>query len=340
MFTAGVLETTNAMESTDSESSEDEPEHKQQPYVDIDAVNSTLTVVHEQYNKLLLKYSDALNVIDHLKCQLACGINYGSTGALQRKVSVSDLRVHSPETEYAFTHTRRTPVDTRSGLLKLGVGKLFPETAIFCNDDLARLPEPKHASQIALQYPEESTSQAESDDQEACHASEFQGPQTPPSNYASIISDPPEESLVSQVTVVADANKFSEPGANDRVRSGPPSRKKSPGQRKHNQVAVVYPALRNAQICTMACCMTHSCCCCKHMENPKKPTCTLQTPSAQSCFTAHFSAPVAPFSQKCLCSGTDNTTDAALFKISSALDTALQIAGELRNVSFSLVEKW
>uniref|UniRef100_A0A1E1XD49 Uncharacterized protein n=1 Tax=Amblyomma aureolatum TaxID=187763 RepID=A0A1E1XD49_9ACAR len=331
------------MESTDSESAEDEPEHTQQPYVDIDAVNSTLTEVHEQYNKLLLKYSDALNVIDNLKCQLACGIQYASPGALQRKHSVSDIRVHSPDIEYLFTlrnDTRRSRDEPRSGLLKLREGNVNQETAIVRNYDLASPPGPKHASQVVLRNPEESTSQAESDNREVHRASEFQDLEPPSSNCASIVSDPPAESLVSQVTVVTDTNKFLAPSANDRARSGPPSRKKSPGQPKHNQVAVVYPALRSAQICSMACCMTHSCCCCKHMEIPKKPTCTVETPSSPSCFTANFSAPAEPFSQKCLCSGTSNPSDAALFKISSALDTALQLAGQLRNNSFSLLEKW
>lgn len=327
------------MESTDSESAEDEPEHEQ-PYVDIEAVNNTLTEVHDQYNKLLLKYSDALNVIDNLKCQLACGINYGGTGVLQGRHSVSDLRVHSPEVEYVFTrkHTRRTAGEPISGLLKLREGNFNRETAIVCSYDLASPPELKYDSQIALRNPEEST-RAKTDDLEVHHAPEFQDAEPSSSYCTSTVSDLPHESLVSQPTVVADTNKFSAPCANDRARSGPPNRKKSPGQLKHNQVAVVYPALRSAQICTMACCMTHSCCCCKHVESPKKTACTVET-SSPSCFTANFSAPAAPSSQKCLCSATSNRPDAALFKISSALDIALQQAEQLRSNSFSLLEKW
>ncbi|KAH6948630.1 hypothetical protein HPB50_025409 [Hyalomma asiaticum] len=69
------------MDTTDTESVEDESEYPQQPYVDIEAVNCTLTELHQQYNNLLLKYSNALNIIDELKCQLACGITKVITDA-------------------------------------------------------------------------------------------------------------------------------------------------------------------------------------------------------------------------------------------------------------------
>uniref|UniRef100_G3MR06 Uncharacterized protein n=1 Tax=Amblyomma maculatum TaxID=34609 RepID=G3MR06_AMBMU len=327
------------MESTDSESAEDEPEYVQKPYVDIDTVNITLTEVHEQYNKLLLKYSDALNVIDNLKCQLACGINYGIMGALQRDHSVLEHGVRAFNTHHAFvrTGTRRIPDEPRSDLLTLTEGNVTKKTAIAREYDSTRPPGPKDYPQVVVQ---ESTFRAENGNEELFHAPELQDTEEPLScNFVSVASDLSDESLVSKATVTDDTNKVSELRANNRPRSAPQSRKKSPGQPKHNQVAVVYPALRNAQICTMACCMTHSCCCCKHMENPKKPTCTTETPS-QSCFTANFSAPAAPFPQKCLCSDTCSPSEAALFKISSALDTALQLAGQLRKNSVSLLEKW
>ncbi|KAL1423518.1 hypothetical protein MTO96_020906 [Rhipicephalus appendiculatus] len=254
------------MDTTDTESVEDESEYPQQPYVDIEAVNSTLTEVHQQYNNLLLKYSNALNIIDELKCQLACGIGQGIAGARVESYALGLRRdVHFLENDVRKREPFAPAADKRNSDLvtsrQSGAWRKCP----------------------SLHHP---------------------------------------------------------PCAYDSSRRGHSSQKKTAAvQPKYHQVAVVYPAQRSAELCTVGCCIAHSCCCCQHTAEHQKSIHHMEAPHSSCCFSAGLDAKLTHLSRKCLCSGTSATPDTALFKVSSALDIALKLATELRKSSSSLLQQ-
>ncbi|KAL3260861.1 hypothetical protein MRX96_046230 [Rhipicephalus microplus] len=130
------------------------------------------------------------------------------------------------------------------------------------------------------------------------------------------------------------------PCAYDSSRRGHSSHKKiAELQPKYHQVAVVYPARRSAELCTVGCCIAHSCCCCQHTAEPQKSIHHVQAPHSSCCYSAGLDAKFTHLLRKGLCSGTSTAPDVALFKVSSALDTALKLAAELKKSSSSLLQQ-
>lgn len=327
------------MDTTDTESVEDESEYPQQPYVDIEAVNSTLTEVHQQYNNLLLKYSNALNIIDELKCQLACGINRGITGArgesnalgLRKDVHFleNDIRKREPLTPAAGKRNSELVTQRQSG------DHNSQRRAILCASDVGRVIPVDNKQLLAAG---KSTVQPKNEARESVGELEALG--KPTSSCVGVIPDPTNE-FVSYAASVEDMPKSSSPPrAYDSSRRGHSSHKKTAAvQPKYHQVAVVYPAQRSAELCTMGCCIAHSCCCCQHTAEHQKSIHHTEAPHSSCCFSAGLDAKLTHLSRKCLCSGTSATSDSALFKVSSALDIALKLAAELRKSSSSLLQQ-
>lgn len=329
-----------AMDTTDTESIEDESEHPQQPYVDIEAVNSTLTEVHQQYNNLLLKYSNALNIIDELKCQLACGVNkeiaggWSESNALELRKDVRYLKTDiKPEPLPPVPSKRNSKFVT----LRQSGDHISRERAILCASDVGSLPPLEHG-QVGLLSTGVSTFPPESNLREARRIEpdcQLEALGEPASSCTSVILDPTNE-FVSYTAPPSrdDTPKFSSPPCTyDSTRRGSSSHKKTASvQRKYHQVAVVYPAQRSAELCTVGCCVAHSCCCCSE----QKKSIHHQMDSS-CCFNAGLDTTLTHFSRKCLCTPNGFTT--SLFKISSALDIALKLAAELRKNSSSLLQQ-
>uniref|UniRef100_L7M5V8 Uncharacterized protein n=1 Tax=Rhipicephalus pulchellus TaxID=72859 RepID=L7M5V8_RHIPC len=327
------------MDTTDTESVDDESECPQQPYVDIEAVNSTLTEVHQQYNNLLLKYSNALNIIDELKCQLACGIGQGIAGARGEPYALGLQRdVHFLENDVR----KREPLPPAVGKRNSDLVTSRPSgdrssprrRAILCASDVGRVL-PIDNKQLL------STGESAVQPKNARESvREIEALGKPTSSCMGVILDPTNE-FVSYLASVEEMPKPSSPPcANDSSRRGHSSHRKTAAvQPKYHQVAVVYPAQRSAELCTVGCCIAHSCCCCQHTAEHQKSIHHMEAPLSSCCFSAGLDAKLTHLSRKCLCSGTSAASDTALFKVSSALDIALKLAAELRKSSSSLLQQ-
>ncbi|XP_037269469.1 uncharacterized protein LOC119161206 isoform X2 [Rhipicephalus microplus] len=393
------------MDTADTELVEDEPQYPRQTYVDIEAVNSTLTEVHQQYNHLLLKYSNALNIIDELKCQLACGIGQRIGGArgetytlgLRRDVHFLDNHVRKREPLPPAAGKRNSDLVTPRQSRDYSV----PRRAIVSDSDFGRVLPVDKKQLIATG---ERTFQPNNNARES--AGEIEAVRKPTSSCMGAILDPANkfvsytanvEEIPSDVgrvlpvdkkqliatgertfqpnnnaresageieavrkptsscmgAILDPANKFvsytanveeipqpsSPPCAYDSSRRGHSSHKKiAELQPKYHQVAVVYPARRSAELCT-GCCIAHSCCCCQHTAEPQKSIHHVQAPHSSCCYSAGLDAKFTHLLRKGLCSGTSTAPDVALFKVSSALDTALKLAAELKKSSSSLLQQ-
>ncbi|XP_075551795.1 uncharacterized protein LOC142585151 [Dermacentor variabilis] len=336
------------MDTTDTESVEDESEQPQQPYVDIEAVNNTLTEVHQQYNNLLLKYSNALNIIDELKCQLACGVvnkeiagGWSESNALELRKDVRYLEADITREPLPLAPSKR---NSNFVTLRHSGDRINRERAILCASDVGSLPPLEHG-QVGLHSPTGvPTFPPENNLREARHIEadcELEALEEPASSCMSVILDPTNDFVsYTAPTSMDDAPKFSShPCAYDSTRRRSSSHKTASVQRKYHQVAVVYPAQRNAELCTVGCCLAHSCCCCT--EQKKSRHRQMDAPHSSCCFNAGLDATFTHLSRKCLwpSSGTSATADTSLFKISSALDIALKLAAELRKNSSSLLQQ-
>uniref|UniRef100_A0A131Z709 Uncharacterized protein n=1 Tax=Rhipicephalus appendiculatus TaxID=34631 RepID=A0A131Z709_RHIAP len=326
------------MDTTDTESVEDESEYPQQPYVDIEAVNSTLTEVHQQYNNLLLKYSNALNIIDELKCQLACGIGQGIAGARVESYALGLRRdVHFLENDVRKREPFAPAADKRNSDLVTSrqSGGNSPRRAILCASDVGRV---LTLDNIQLSAAGESTVEPKNNARESAREIEALG--KPTSSCMGVILDPMNEFVSYTASMEEMPKPSSPPCAYDSSRRGHSSQKKTAAvQPKYHQVAVVYPAQRSAELCTVGCCIAHSCCCCQHTAEHQKSIHHMEAPHSSCCFSAGLDAKLTHLSRKCLCSGTSATPDTALFKVSSALDIALKLATELRKSSSSLLQQ-
>lgn len=337
------------MDTTDTESVEDESEYPQQPYVDIEAVNCTLTELHQQYNNLLLKYSSALNIIDELKCQLACGITKVITDArdeynefgLREGVHLcetADVRKQKPFTLAAGKRNSDLVTPRHSGDCdKVG--------AIFGTSDVGNVP-PVYRKQVRLlPNNEEATLQPKNKVQELGRedpGSELQELGKSTNSSLGVLRVPANKFLSYNIASVEDIPKFSSPPcAYDSTSRGHSNRKRTAAvQPKYHQVAVVYPAQRSTELCTVGCCIAHSCCCCQHTaEHQKRSIHHTEAPHSSCCFNTGLDATLMPVSRKCLCNGTNTTSDTSLFKVLPALDVALKLAVELRKSSSSLLQQ-
>lgn len=327
-----------AMEAIDSNTSEDGSEQSQQPFVDVDAVNAMLTEVHQQYNNLLLKYSSALNTIDNLRCQLACGVSHANIGNLHRKRNNAELEadIHAREINLEVQKTALSASKQRLNMLMLQQSGARFERATTsvpmsnCRNRV-ELKTPRLALQTyeasfqATEEHEVSRAPEEEDELETLAESSSSCARVPPGNEEEHVAPTTDVQEGRKIFLASCTDERNEPTSHKKTRSALP---------KHHQVAVVYPAQRTAQLCTMGCCLAHSCYCCQHMKHSKNPTHGTEATTTSCCF-----ATAGPAPQKCLCSCTHSSSEASLSKVSSALDVALKLAGELQRNSCSLLEQ-
>lgn len=337
-----------AMDTTDTESVEDESEYPQQPHVDIEAVNCTLTELHQQYNNLLLKYSNALNIIDELKCQLACGITKVVTDArdeynefgLREGVRFCEIDVRKQKPFTLAAGKRNSDLVTPGHS-----GHCDKVRAILGTSDVSNVA-PVYSKQVRLLPDnEEATLQPKNKIQELGRedpGSELEELGKSTNSSLGVISDPANEFVSYNTASVEDIPKFSSPPcAYDGTSRGHSNHKSTAAvQPKYHQVAVVYPAQRSTELCTVGCCIAHSCCCCRHTaEHQNRSIRHMEAPYSSCCFNAGLDATLMHLSRKCLCNGTNTTSDTALFKVLPALDVALKLAAELRKSSSSLLQQ-
>lgn len=329
-----------AMEAIDSDASESGSEQSQKPSVDVDAVNAMLTEVHQQYNNLLLKYSSALNVIDDLRCQLACGVSHVNISKPYRKHSNAVLRAgicaHERSLEVQKAELSASKQQLTMLMLQQSGARFIRATSV-STSTLGNRVEAK-TPRLALQTSEASFLATE-EHETSCASEENDELDTLAESSSSCAKPGYEEEHVSLIEADPQDSRRMVLASCVDERGGPSSHKKTRAAAlpKHHQVAVVYPAQRTAQLCTMGCCLAHSCYCCQHVKHLKNPA--HGTEPTSCCFTTGSTASPAPLSQKCLCSCARTSSDASLTKVSSALDVALKLAGELQRSSCSLLEQ-
>lgn len=325
------------MEAIDSDTSEGGSEQSQKPFVDVDAVNSMLTEVHQQYNNLLLKYSSALNIIDDLRCQLACGVSHANISNPHRKhnnaMLKSDIYARERNLELQTTALAASKQQLTMLMLQQSGARFVRATTSVSTSNLGNRLEAKEP-RLALRTSEASYPATEEREM-SCAWEENDELETLAGSSSSRARPGYEEERVSPTAADGSRSALAScagggPSSNRKTRAALP---------KHHQVAVVYPAQRTAQLCTMGCCLAHSCHCCQQMKHLKNRTHGTEATTTSCCFTtAGSTASPAPVSQKCLCSCTRTSPDESLSKVSSALDVALKLAGELQRSSCSLLD--
>lgn len=327
------------------------------PVVDVEAMNCTLTVVHEQYNQLLLKYSRALNIIDQLKCRLACCISSGDISKIQMKYQALILEME----EFCFDD-----ITKRANYQPSNKNKAQPSSSS------------SHTSgPIVLEDHEDSLSTAEADLYSI-------PPETLPEPTSEWLTKSAEGKLFGNLFSVSDnhnglhlslTDSIAEPvtlvGQEDTggghtncaveceeidacklgvhqaeyINSTPLThlsqrRRHTLVQPNHHQIAVVYPAQRNVELCSMGCCVAHSCCCCQHAENSKDETHSKAAQNSHHWKSNGIGMGKPATSRTCNYVQASGDSSVSFQKIASALDVAVQFAGELRKNSRDLLQQF
>uniref|UniRef100_A0A131XTY3 Uncharacterized protein n=1 Tax=Ixodes ricinus TaxID=34613 RepID=A0A131XTY3_IXORI len=362
------------MESSDSElvlSDEESQSGRgtREPEVDIEAINNTLTEVHQQYSQLLLKYSRALNIIDQLKCQLACSVNSSDDSSQLRikydalMLQLEEFRVDGNEIMRYTTNQLKDRADVTpvvNGPMNPKLQSLSPQ-----NDQRAML-ENHHistgfdtSSHEAPKTPTNvvsTTSESSSSVGLELFSRLFAASDAWHSHNAPVLVD----EVDSAVAIVQDDVRNVDPrttqdyeGAAGHIsrshdqhvaeRVATSHRKKAAlVQPNYHQIAVVYPAQRNAELCSVGCCMAHSCCCCQHLQHSKGPTSTNPLQTVCNSKPAGSSARHDGDTQRRSSATTQvkDFADIPFDKVCSALDVAVKLAGELRKHSRNLLQQF
>ncbi|CAN7993782.1 unnamed protein product [Ixodes hexagonus] len=359
------------MESSDSELllTDEESENgrcAREPQVDIDAINSTLTEVHQQYSHLLLKYSRALNIIDELKCQLACSVNSSADSSQLRikyqalVLKLEEFCVDGNEIMRYSTNQLKGRADSTPAV-NLPMSRMLQTSSL--HDD-QKVTHESHPS-AGLDTNRHETHQA-------------------PTNVASTVSEPPssvglelftrlfaasdaqhspavsvlDDEVDSTVAILHDdvrsVDATAAQGYKDAVGHGSKSqdhhvaervasshRKKAAlVQPNYHQIAVVYPAQRNTELCPVGCCM--ACCCCQHLQHSKGQTSNSSLQTVCNSKKAGSGARPGGDGQRRSNAATQvkDCADIPFDKVSSALDVAVKLAGELRKHSRDLLQQF
>ncbi|KAH9361802.1 hypothetical protein HPB48_003789 [Haemaphysalis longicornis] len=242
------------MEAIDSDASESGSEQSQKPSVDVDAVNAMLTEVHQQYNNLLLKYSSALNVIDDLRCQLACGVSHVNISKPYRKHSNAVLRAgicaHERSLEVQKAELSASKQQLTMLMLQQSGARFIRATSV-STSTLGNRVEAK-TPRLALQTSEASFLATE-EHETSCASEENDELDTLAESSSSCAKPGYEEEHVSLIEADPQDSRRMVLASCVDERGGPSSHKKTRAAAlpKHHQVAVVYPAQRTAQLCTM-----------------------------------------------------------------------------------------
>ncbi|EEC02240.1 hypothetical protein IscW_ISCW015678 [Ixodes scapularis] len=273
------------MESSDSELLLSDEESQcgrgtREPEVDIEAINNTLTEVHQQYSQLLLKYSRALNIIDQLKCQLACSVNC-SDDSSQLRIKYDALMLQLEEFRVDGNEIMRYTTDElkgRADVTPVVNGPMNPKLRSSSpQDDQRAMLENHHISTgfdtSSYEAPKtptnvvSTTSESSSSVGLELFSRLFAASDAWHSHNAPVLVD----EVDSAVAIVQDDVRNVVPrtpeeyegaaGHSSRSRDQHVAERVATSHRKkaalvqpnYHQIAVVYPAQRNAELCSMVC---------------------------------------------------------------------------------------